>query len=115
MVLYVVKWNLDPDKVEAYAKWVKSAIQRQMAVKGVVELRAYRMAAGTHRLVATYEFADMAAWAAWQSHEDIEKSRNELNTFASDVTAELWGPSPNVPVPIRPGLKGGVTAERVAG
>ena len=89
MVLYVVKWNLHPDKVEAYAKWVKSAIQRQMAVKGVVELRASHSAAGTHRIVATYEFADMAAWAAWQSHEDIQKTRNELDAVAIDVTAEL--------------------------
>ena len=46
MVLYVIKWNLHPDKVEAYAKWVKSAIQRQMAVKGVVELRASRLPLG---------------------------------------------------------------------
>jgi len=37
-----------------------------------LSFRAYRMAAGTHRLVATYEFADMGSWAAWQSHEDIE-------------------------------------------
>lgn len=103
MVLYVVKWNLHPDKVEAYAKWVKSSIQRQMAVKGVVEFRAYRSDAGTHRIVATYEFADIAAWAVWVSHEDIQKTRNELDTFATDATAELWGPSPNVPVPIRPG------------
>ena len=103
MVLYVVKWNLHPDKVEAYTKWVKSAIQRQMAVKGVVELRAYRAAAGCHRIVATYEFADMAAWAVWQSHEDVQKSREELGAFASDVTSELWGPSLVTPAPVRPG------------
>jgi quinol monooxygenase YgiN len=102
-VLYVVKWNLHPDKAEAYAKWVKSAIERQMAVKGVVELRAYRIAAGTHRIVATYEFADIATWAAWQSHEDIQKTRNELDALATDVTTELWGPSPVYPAPIRPG------------
>lgn len=102
-MLYVVKWNLHPDKAEAYAKWVKSAIERQMAVKGVVELRAYRIAAGTHRIVATYEFADIATWAAWQSHEDIQKTRNELDALATDVTTELWGPSPVYPAPIRPG------------
>ncbi len=103
MVLYVVKWNLHPDKAEAYAKWAKSAVERQMAVKGVVEFRAYRAAAGTRRIVATYEFADMATWAAWESHEDIQKTRNELDALATDVTTELWGPSPVVPKPIRPG------------
>ncbi len=103
MVLYVIKWNLQPDKLEAYAKWVKSAVQRQMAVKGVVELRAYRSAAGSHWIIATYEFADMAAWAAWQSHEDVQRTREELGGFASDVTVELWGPSPITPAPVRPG------------
>jgi quinol monooxygenase YgiN len=103
MVLYVVKWNLHPDKVEAYTKWTTSSIQRQMAVKGVAEFRAYRSASGPHRIVATYEFADMAAWAAWESHEDIQKTRDELGAFATDVTAELWGPSPIVTAPVRPG------------
>ena len=32
MVLYVFKWNVYPDKLEAYGKWTKSAIQRQLAV-----------------------------------------------------------------------------------
>ncbi len=103
MVLLVTKWNLRPDKDEAYATWAKSVIPRQLAVKGVVEFRGYRPATGAHRIVVTYEFADMAAWAAWDSHEDIQKARNELNTFATDVTTELWGPSPVVPAPIRPG------------
>jgi quinol monooxygenase YgiN len=103
MVLYVVKFNLHPDKVEAYAKWIKSAIQRQMAVKGPVELRAFRGSTGSHRFVATYEFEDMAAWAAWQSHEEVQKTRSELDTLATDVTTELWGPSPVYPAPVRPG------------
>ncbi len=102
-MLLVTKWNLRPEKVEDYAKWAKSAIQRHMAVKGVVELRAYRPSAGAHRFVVTQEFADMAAWAAWESHEEIQKTRNELDTFATVVTTDLWRPSPIVPAPVRPG------------
>jgi len=103
MVLYVMKWNVHPDKLEAYAKWTQSAIQRSLAAPGVVEFRAYRAATGTHRIVITYEFADMAAWATWESNEQIQKVRDELNAIAIDVTTEVWGPSPVVPKPIRPG------------
>ena len=103
MVLYVMKWNIHPDKVEAYTKWTESAMRRTLAAPGVVEFRGYRPATGAHRIVITYEFADLAAWATWESHENIQKVRNELDTLATDVTTEVWGPSPVVPKPIRPG------------
>ncbi len=50
-----------------------------------------------------YEFADMATWAAWQSNKESQKVLTELHTLALNVTTELWGPSPVVPAPIRPG------------
>jgi quinol monooxygenase YgiN len=103
MVLYEMKWNVHPDKQEAYNKWTDSAIRRTLAIPGVVEFRGYRSASGAHRIMVTYEFADLAAWAAWQSHEDMQKVRDELGTVATDVTTEVWGPSPIVPKPIRPG------------
>jgi quinol monooxygenase YgiN len=103
MVLHVIKYNIHPDKMEAYTKWTQNAIKRTLAVPGVVELRAYRTATGSHRMVVTYEFADMATWAAWQSHEEGQKTRDELGTLATDITIEVWGPSPVVPKPIRPG------------
>ena len=103
MVLAVMKWNIHPDKVEAYTKWTQSAIQRTLAAPGVVEFRAYRPATGAHQIVTTYEFADFAAWAAWYTREEIQKVLDELHTVGIDVTTELWGPSPIVPKPIRPG------------
>jgi quinol monooxygenase YgiN len=103
MVLWVGKWDILPDKVEAYTQWAKSAIPRFLAVPGVVEFRAYRGVAGVPQVVTTYEFADLAAWAAWRAHEDVQKVIDELYTFATNVTLELCGPSPVVPAPIRPG------------
>jgi hypothetical protein len=35
-------------------------------------------------------------------HEDIQKAWEELRTFTSKLTTELWGPSPDVPEPIQP-------------
>ena len=103
MVLLVQKWDIHPDKLEAYMKWVESAIRRTLAVPGVVEFRAYRAATGPDQVVTTYEFADMVAWATWYMNEDSQKVLAELHTLALNVTNELWGPSPVVPAPIRPG------------
>lgn len=103
MVLQVMKWDIHPDKTEAYLKWTESAVKRIIAAPGVVEFRAYRPATGASQAVTTLEFADMAAWAAWQSDEDMQKVLAELHTLALNVNIEVWGPSPVVPVPIRPG------------
>lgn len=103
MVLYINKWNIHPDKVSEYMDWTQGAIQRTLSVPGVDEFRAYRGAAGEAQVVITYEFADMATWAAWFSHETVQEVIGEVYTLALNVSSELWGPSPVVPVPIRPG------------
>jgi len=103
MVLAVVKYDIHPDKVEAYFKWTESAIRRNLSVPGVVEFRAYRTFVGSSRIVTTWEFADLAAWAAWEANSEVQNVLAELYTFALNVTSEVWGPSPVVPAPIRPG------------
>jgi quinol monooxygenase YgiN len=104
MVLYIVKYDILPDKAEAYLKWAQGAIPRALAVPGLAEFRAYRGLAGPLGLqvVLTYEFADLADWAIFRAHEDMQKLDDELRQFTANLTAELWGPSPVVPQPIRP-------------
>ncbi len=102
MPLYVSKWNIHPDKVEAYNEWTRKAIRRTIGISDVIEFRAYRPVSGAHQAVTTYEFPDMAAWAAWISNEDVLEVRSELRTLATDVTEEIWGPSPIAPAPVRP-------------
>ena len=103
MVLFVQKYDIHPDKLEAFSEWTDGAIKRSLAVPGVVEFRAYRAATGTSQIVVTYEFADMAAWAAWVSNEECQELSMELHTLALNVSFEVWGPTPVVPAPIRPG------------
>jgi antibiotic biosynthesis monooxygenase (ABM) superfamily enzyme len=103
MVLYLMKWTIRAEKVEAYQEWTQSAIPRSLGVPGVVEFRAYRPATGASQVVVTYEFADLADWAAWYASEDMQSLLDELRTFVTGLTRELWGPSPIVPEPIRPG------------
>ncbi len=102
MVLFVVKWDIHPDKTDAYLQWLNSSIPRTLAIPGVIEFRAFRGAFGAPQIVATYEFPDMAAWATWYMNEDAQKVWSELHTLALNVTAELWYPSPVAPTPIRP-------------
>jgi antibiotic biosynthesis monooxygenase (ABM) superfamily enzyme len=102
VVLVVIKWDIHPDKHEAYVKWRDGAIKRMLAVPGVVEFRGYRGLVGAPDHLVTYEFADLAAYAAWRGNEGIRKVLDELHTIALNVTSELWGPSTAVPKPIRP-------------
>ena len=102
MVLYVVKWDIHPDKVEDYTAWANTAIPRILAVPGLVEFRGYRPATGSSQIVTTYEFVDFEAWATWYANEELQKMVNERRAFTINETSELWGPLPVVPVPIRP-------------
>ena len=103
MVLYVMRWNIHPDKKEAYMEWTKGAIARTLGAGGVAEFRAYRPATGPSQVVVTYEFTNMAAWQTWYGNQDVQTVLEELHMLATDVTLDLWGPSPVVPDPIRPG------------
>ena len=103
MVLYINRFTIHPDKTDNYLKWTEGAIKTLLSVPGVVEMRAYRTAVGSTQIAVTWEFKNMADWAAWYSHEDVQKVIAELYTLAVEVTTELLGPSPVVPAPIRPG------------
>lgn len=102
MVLYILKWDVHPDKVQEYGDWAKTAIPSLLAVPGLVEFRGYRPATGSSQVVTTYEFADFESWAAWYGNEEVQKIVNERRAFTINESAELWGPSPIVPAPIRP-------------
>jgi heme-degrading monooxygenase HmoA len=90
MVVQVTRWNVHPDKTEAYAKWAEGAVKRLLAVPGVVEFRAYRPVTGAFQVVTTYEFADMASWVAWEGSEEAQKVLAELRTVALNVSLEVW-------------------------
>lgn len=100
MVLYVLKWDIAPDMRDAYAQWLVPAIERSLAIPGVIEYRAYATVAGPTRKVATYEFVDLAAWEAWYRHPDIQQMFDEWQTMTTNRTRDLWGPEA---MTIRPG------------
>jgi antibiotic biosynthesis monooxygenase (ABM) superfamily enzyme len=100
MILYVSKWNIRPEKREAYAKWAEGAIRRTMKAPGIAEFRGYRPATGSHEVAVTYEFPDMAAFNSWITNEEVQRLLVETRSYCENVTSELWGPSPLVPKPV---------------
>jgi heme-degrading monooxygenase HmoA len=105
-VLYSVEWKIAPGNWDAYMDWAfgdNSAFQRLLVTPGLVKYTGYDSLTGSYRLVSTLEFPDLATWADWRSHEDVGRIHSELWNFASDISTELWGPSANVPKPIKLG------------
>ncbi len=103
MVVYHLKYDLRPEKMEDFIAWAKdTAIPRILDIPGLVEFSSYRTITGSHQIATLYTFSDAAAVAAWVAHPDFEKLVADLRSYATNVTAELWGPSPVVPAPLHP-------------
>jgi antibiotic biosynthesis monooxygenase (ABM) superfamily enzyme len=103
MVLYVQKYDIVPGKTDEFIEWAKAAIPQILSAPGIVELRSYRPAVSDCQIATTYEFADMASWAEWQASATMQQLLTEVRTFTTNFRTELWGPSPVVPAPLRPG------------
>jgi len=103
MVLWMMKWEINPDKLDEYTEWATGAIPTIIGAGGVVEFRAYRPITGSRRAVATVEFTDLATWQAWYENEAIQDAFADMASVTQNLESELWGPSPVVPQPIRPG------------
>jgi len=105
-VIYTVEWNVAQGNWDAYMDWAfgdNSVTQRLLATPGLARYTGYEALTGSYDLVATLEFPDLAIWADWRSHDDVGRIHSELWNFASDISTELWGPSANVPKPIKIG------------
>lgn len=101
MVMFVVKWHVIPSTKDKYLEWTKSSIPRMLKVPGIKEFRAYRTAMGDSQVVVTFEFENMSDFSSW--HEKcFDNVLQEPFDLCTNVTSELWGPSPVVPEPIRP-------------
>ena len=103
MVLWVMIYDINPDMLDEYLKWAQGAIPRVIGAEGLVEFRGYRPVSGSHRVVTTCGFADLTAWQGWYESEPIQTTLAEMASLTVNLETDLWGPSPVVPQPIRPG------------
>jgi hypothetical protein len=58
---------------------------------------------GSPQVRLTLVWQTLADWAKFAESPEPQRLDSELLTFASSIGVELWGPSPAVPEPLRPG------------
>jgi antibiotic biosynthesis monooxygenase (ABM) superfamily enzyme len=101
MILYILKWDIIPEKVDTYLEWTGPALRRSLSVSGVIEARAYRPMAGSSQVAIIYEFPDFDAWSNWFNDHKVQTVFEELFELATNVYREVWEPSPIFPEPFR--------------
>ena len=103
MVESNITWDLVPNvDLKAYAAWAKKTIEATLRAPGLIEFRAHRGFMAPAQVRTTTVWQSIADWAKflegpWQQME------TELRAYATSIRPELWGPSPIVPEPLRPG------------
>jgi heme-degrading monooxygenase HmoA len=97
-------WDLLPDlDQQAYEGWAKKTIGTMLKSPGIIEFRANRNILGSPQVGTTVLWQTLADWAKFAESAENQKIQSELYKFATNVKIELWGPSPVVPEPLRPG------------
>ena len=88
---------------EAYQAWAKKAVGSVLKSPGIIEFRANRNVLGSPQVRATSVWKTLADWANFNESSEWQELATEMQAFTKNVSVELWGPSPVVPEPIRPG------------
>ncbi len=101
MVLCILKFDINSDKMAAYVDWSKKVIPEVQAIPGLVEFCGYRQIAGSSMVMMTFEFASLADFAAWRSNAATTRLTNERRAFTMNETTEVWETSPLTPTPLR--------------
>ena len=88
---------------QAYLEYAKKAFATMLQAPGLVEIRAHRSLLGSPHVRLTLVFQTLTDWARFAESPERQKLDSELLKFAVDIGVELWGPSPALPEPLRPG------------
>ena len=97
-------WDLFPDiDREAYGEFAKKAVGAALKAPGIIEFRANRNMLGSPQVRSTSVFKTLADWASFTDSDEWRALEAELRIFATNIKVEVWGPSPVLPEPVRPG------------
>jgi len=89
--------------LQAYLEYGKRAFATMLKAPGVVKIRVYRSLLGSPQVRLALEWQTLADWAKFAESPERQRLDSELLKFATNIGVELWGPSPTVPEPLRPG------------
>jgi len=88
---------------QAYIEWAKKGIRLGLKAHGIVEARSNRDLLGSPQVRATYVWKTLADWAVFAEGAEWQALTTELQrSLATNVSIEIWGPSPVAPESIRP-------------
>ncbi|UCD80168.1 MAG: antibiotic biosynthesis monooxygenase [Desulfobacterales bacterium] len=97
-------WDLFPDaNQEAYGEFAKKAIGAILKAPGLIEFRASRNMLGSPQVRTTSVFRTLSDWAGFTDSNEWRGLEAELRNYADNIRVEIWGPSPVLPEPVRPG------------
>ena len=97
-------WELLPNiDQEAYGEWARETVGKILKAPGLVEFRANRNILGAPQVRSTAVWQTLADWANYTDSNEWQALDNEFCAFATDIRIEIWGPSPVLPEPVRPG------------
>ena len=97
-------WDLFPNiDQEAYGEFAKNSIGAILKAPGIVEFRAHRNMLGSPQVRSTAVYRTLADWAGFTDSDEWRHLEAELRNFATNIRVEVWGPSPVLPDPVRPG------------
>lgn len=91
MVIYMVQYNVRPEKAAEYAAWAEAQVPVALSTPGLVEIKAYRNITGDHRTTVLDVFEDLAGFATWRANEAVSQIFAELWQYADNVHTELLG------------------------
>jgi hypothetical protein len=101
-----VHWSYDflpgIDK-KAWGEFAKNSIATFMKAPGLIEFRANRNLLGSPQVRTTTVWQSLGDWAKFGETKEWAEVETQLRTFVTNIRVEIWGPSPVVPKPVRPG------------
>jgi heme-degrading monooxygenase HmoA len=88
---------------QAYLEYARRALATMLKSAGLVEIRVQRSLLGSPQVRLTLIWQTLADWAEFGESPERQRLDAELLTFATNIAIQIWGPSPAVPEPLRPG------------
>jgi heme-degrading monooxygenase HmoA len=87
----------------AYEAFVQRAVGAELQAPGFIEHRAHRNISGSPQVRVTHVWNSLADWANFADSVESRSIDAEFRTFATNIDLQIWGSSPVVSEPLRPG------------